>query len=173
MQEAVDEPATPFRRCAPIYRRSARSVISKFQAVGHSDHPLHDRVGPYGRRGARGSRHEVTRKLLAVQGVGKVARVGGVTREVPSSWIRRECCIWLPGGRRVASIAAGATISFGRPRRYRRAEQRFVRSAPCSQRGLARIEIALQGGSGSRGVRLDQVATVTDTNCRAPLSGTA
>jgi len=104
----------------------------------------------------------VARRLLSVRGVGAVARVGGVDRE-----IRVE----LDPARMLAFNATAADIS----RQLRQTQQEAsggradvggveqsvrtigtVRSAA----ELARMDIALSDG---RRVRLDQVATVTDT----------
>ena len=104
----------------------------------------------------------VARRLLSVRGVGAVARVGGVDRE-----IRVE----LDPARMLAFNATAADIS----RQLRQTQQEAsggradvggveqsvrtigtVRSAA----ELARLDIALSDG---RRVRLDQVATVTDT----------
>jgi len=106
--------------------------------------------------------NEVTRKLLAVRGVGAVSRVGGVTREVRVSLdpariqalgttaadISRQI-------RQVQSEAAGGRADIGggeQPVRLLATVQ--------SAEELARMEIPLPDG---RRIRLDQVATVSDT----------
>jgi len=105
---------------------------------------------------------DVARALLAVRGVGAVARVGGVTREVR---------IELDPARLLALNASAADIS----RQLRQVQQDAsggradVGGAEQSMRLLAtvasadelrRLDIALSDG---RHVRLDQVATVLDT----------
>jgi multidrug efflux pump subunit AcrB len=104
----------------------------------------------------------VTKAMLAVRGVGAVARVGGVTRE-----IRVE----LDPARLLALNATAADIS----RQLRRIQQeasggradvggieQSVRTIATVQSAeeLAVMDIVLSDG---RGVRLDQVATVSDT----------
>ncbi|MDP1927384.1 MAG: efflux RND transporter permease subunit [Thiobacillus sp.] len=104
----------------------------------------------------------VTKRLLSVRGVGAVARVGGVDRE-----IRVE----LDPARLLALNASAADIS----RQLRQIQQeasggrtdmggaeQSVRTIATVQSAdeLARIDIALTDG---RRVRLDQVATVTDS----------
>src|SRR5690606_5986181 len=104
----------------------------------------------------------LTRRLLAVQGVGAVSRVGGVTREVR---------VALDPARMQALGATAAEIS----RRLREvqlesaggraelggAEQplRTLATLRTAQE-IAALEIPISGG---RHVRLDQVASVTDT----------
>ena len=106
--------------------------------------------------------NDVTRALLTVTGVGKVARVGGVSRE-----IRVELDPW-----RLQSLnVTAAEIS----RRVRQVQQessggragigggeQAIRTIGTvgTAAELARLEIPLLDG---RRVRLDQVATVTDT----------
>ncbi|MEO6033332.1 MAG: efflux RND transporter permease subunit, partial [Burkholderiaceae bacterium] len=104
----------------------------------------------------------VTRALLSVKGVGAVARVGGVTREVR---------VELDPQRMLALDATAADIS----RQLRRVQQeasggrasvggaeQSVRTIATVQSAheLARLQIALPNG---RTVRLDQVATVSDS----------
>lgn len=104
----------------------------------------------------------VTRSLLTVRGVGAVNRVGGVTREVR---------IELDPARLLALNASAADIS----RQLRQVQQeasggradvggveQSVRTIATvgSAAELARMEISLSDG---RRVRLDQVATVSDT----------
>ena len=104
----------------------------------------------------------VTRKLLAVRGVGAVTRVGGVTREVqvaldPSklqalgasaSDISRQLKL-------VQSESAGGRTDLG-------GSEQPVRTLATvkSAEELGRLEMALSDG---RRIRLDQVATVSDT----------
>ncbi len=105
---------------------------------------------------------DVTKAMLAVRGVGSVARVGGVTREVR---------VELDPARLLALNATAADIS----RQLRAVQQeapggrtdiggieQSVRTIATvkSAEELARLELALPDG---RRLRLDQVATVTDT----------
>ncbi|MEN2507539.1 efflux RND transporter permease subunit [Stutzerimonas stutzeri] len=104
---------------------------------------------------------QITRRLLAVPGVGSVTRVGGVNREVR---------VELDPDRLLALRLSAADVSRqlgqmqreapGGRTRLGDAEQtvRMVVSAP-SAAALAAIEIPLPDG---HVVRLDQVATVTD-----------
>jgi multidrug efflux pump subunit AcrB len=106
--------------------------------------------------------HDVTRRLLAVRGVGAVNRVGGVTREVrvaldsarlqalgaTAADISRQL-------RQVQSESAGGRTDLGGSEQPVRTLA-TVRSAE----ELARLELALSDG---RRIRLDQVATVSDT----------
>jgi multidrug efflux pump subunit AcrB len=105
--------------------------------------------------------NEVTKRMLAVRGVGAVGRVGGVTREVR---------VELDPSRLMALNVTAAEIS----RRLRDVQQeapggrtdlggaeqavRTIATVPTAQ-ALGAIELALADG---RRVRLDQVATVTD-----------
>ena len=106
--------------------------------------------------------NNVTRALLAVRGVGSVARVGGVTREVR---------VEVDPARLLALNATAADIS----RQLRAVQQdaaggradvggieQTVRTIATvkSAAELARLDIALSDG---RRIRLDQVATVADT----------
>ncbi len=106
--------------------------------------------------------NEVTKALLAVRGVGSVARVGGVTREVR---------VELDPARLLALNASAADIS----RQLRNVQQdasggradvggieQSVRTIATVQSAaeLGRLDINLADG---RRIRLDQVATVTDT----------
>ncbi len=106
--------------------------------------------------------NQITRTLLAVRGVGSVARVGGVTREVR---------VELDPARLLALNATAADIS----RQLRAVQQeaaggraevggieQSVRTIATVQSAaeLGRLEIALSDG---RRIRLDQVATVGDT----------
>lgn len=106
--------------------------------------------------------NEVTRALLGVNGVGSVARVGGVTREVR---------VALDPARLLALGATAADVS----RQLRAVQQessggrldlaggeQAVRTIATvrSAAELAALDIPLSDG---RRIRLDQVATVTDT----------
>jgi len=106
--------------------------------------------------------HDVAKAMLAVKGVGAVARVGGVTREIS---------VELDPARLLALNATAADIS----RQLRQVQQeasggradlggaeQSVRTigTVASAEELARLEIALSDG---RRIRLDQVATVRDS----------
>ena len=106
--------------------------------------------------------NEATKALLAVRGVGSVARVGGVTREVR---------VELDPARLLALNATAADIS----RQLRAVQQdaaggradvggieQSVRTIATVQSAaeLGRLDIALSDG---RRIRLDQVASVSDT----------
>ena len=106
--------------------------------------------------------NQVTKALLSVRGVGAVSRVGGVTREVR---------VELDPTRLLALNATAADIS----RQLRQVQQeasggrtdlgggeQSVRTLATVQSAdeLARLEVALSDG---RRLRLDQVATITDT----------
>ncbi len=106
--------------------------------------------------------NDVTKAMLAVRGVGSVARVGGVTREVR---------VELDPSKLLALNASAADIS----RQLRAVQQeaasgrmdvggieQSVRTIATVQSAaeLAALEVALADG---RRIRLDQVATVTDT----------
>ena len=106
--------------------------------------------------------NNVTKAMLAVRGVGSVARVGGVTREVR---------VELDPARLLALNATAADIS----RQLRAVQQdaaggrtdvggieQSVRTIATVQSAaeLARLEVPLADG---RRLRLDQVATVSDT----------
>ncbi len=106
--------------------------------------------------------HDVARKLLAVKGVGAVNRVGGVTREVrvaldPSrlqalgataSDISRQL-------RQVQTESAGGRADLG-------GSEQPIRTLATVQSAseLGRLELALSDG---RRIKLEEVATVTDT----------
>lgn len=106
--------------------------------------------------------NEISRKLLAVPGVGAVNRVGGVTREirvaldpmrlqglgVTAADISRQL-------RQVQTEASGGRADLGGGEQPVRTLA-TVRSA----REIAAIEVAIPGG---RHVKLSEVATVTDT----------
>ena len=106
--------------------------------------------------------NEITKAMLAVRGVGSVARVGGVTREVH---------VELDPARLLSLNATAADVS----RQIRAVQQdasggradvggieQSVRTIATvkSAEELARLEIALADG---RRIRLDQVASVRDT----------
>ena len=106
--------------------------------------------------------NQVTKTMLAVRGVGSVARVGGVTREVH---------VELDPARLLALNASAADIS----RQLRSVQQdasggradvggieQSVRTIATVQSAaeLGRLDINLADG---RSIRLDQVASVTDT----------
>ncbi len=106
--------------------------------------------------------NQVTKAMLAVRGVGSVARVGGVAREVR---------VELDPARLLSLNATAADIS----RQLRAVQQdapggrtdvggieQSVRTIATVQSAgeLARLEVPLSDG---RRIRLDQVATVTDT----------
>jgi multidrug efflux pump subunit AcrB len=105
----------------------------------------------------------VTRRMLAVRGVGAVARVGGVDREVR---VELDPVRMLSLGvtaadvsrqlRQVQGEASGGRADIG-------GAEQSVRTLAnvTSADELGALEIPLMGGS--RRVRLDQVATVTDT----------
>jgi multidrug efflux pump subunit AcrB len=110
--------------------------------------------------------NEVSRKLLAVRGVGAVNRVGGVSREVR---------VALDPARLQALGATAADIS--RQLRQVQAEsaggradlgggEQPVRTLATvkSAQELAQLELSLSDG---RRIRLDQVATVSDTTAEA------
>jgi multidrug efflux pump subunit AcrB len=106
--------------------------------------------------------NDVTRKLLAVRGVGAVNRVGGVTREVrialdpqklqalnaTAADISRQL-------RQVQSESAGGRTDIG----IGEQPVRTLATVQSAQQ-LAGLRVALSDG---RQVRLDEVATVTDT----------
>ncbi len=106
--------------------------------------------------------NQVTKSMLSVKGVGKVSRVGGVTREVrveldplrlqslnaTAAEISRQL-------KQIQQEAAGGRTDVG-------GAEQSVRTIATVQSAaeLAAMEIALNDG---RHVRLDQVATVSDT----------
>lgn len=106
--------------------------------------------------------HDVTRKLLAVRGVGAVNRVGGVAREIlvaidplklqslglTAAEVSRQL-------RQVQREASGGRASLGDAEQPLRTIPN-VRTAP----EIAALEIALASG---RHIRVDQIAQVSDT----------
>ncbi|AVO49587.1 RND transporter [Melaminivora suipulveris] len=104
----------------------------------------------------------LTRRLLAVPGVGAITRVGGVTREVrvaldplklqalgaTAADVSRQL-------RQVQLESAGGRLELGGGEQALRTQATVQTAAE-----LARLEIALPG---ARHVRLDQVASITDT----------
>ncbi|MBM3362188.1 MAG: efflux RND transporter permease subunit [Betaproteobacteria bacterium] len=105
---------------------------------------------------------ELTRKLLAVKGVGAVTRVGGVSRQVRVALdpVRLQA-LGLTAAQvsqqlaQTQQEASGGRVDLG-------AAEQPVRTVATVQsaQDVARIEIAASGG---RRIRLDQVATVSDT----------
>src|SRR5690606_162096 len=104
---------------------------------------------------------QITRRLLAVPGVGAVTRVGGVNREVrvelDPDRLLALCLSAADVSRQLGQVQREAP---GGRTRLGSGEQtvRMVVTAP-SAAALAAIEIPLPDG---HVVRLDQVATVTD-----------
>jgi multidrug efflux pump subunit AcrB len=106
--------------------------------------------------------NDVTRKLLAVRGVGAVNRVGGVTREVRIALDpQRMQALRITAAdisrqlRQVQVETAGGRADVGNGEQPMRTLA-TVKSAE----ELARLELSLPDG---RRIRLDQVATVSDT----------
>jgi multidrug efflux pump subunit AcrB len=109
--------------------------------------------------------NQVSKTMLAVRGVGVVARVGGVSREVrveldPS----RLAALGVTAAdvsrtlRQVQQEGSGGRMDLGG------AEQSVRTLATvASAQELAALEIPVQGNDGARHIRLDQVATVSDT----------
>ena len=106
--------------------------------------------------------NELTRKLLAIKGVGAVTRVGGVTRQVRVALDpQRLQALGLTAAQvsqqlaQVQQEASGGRIDLG-------AAEQPVRAAATVQTAqeVAMIELSLPGG---RRVRLDQIATVSDS----------
>ncbi len=106
--------------------------------------------------------NEVTRALLTVPGVGKVARVGGVTREVrvelDPALMQALDVTAAEISRRVRQVqqeSSGGRAGIG-------GREQAIRTigTVASADELARLDIPLVDG---RHVRLDEVATVTDT----------
>jgi multidrug efflux pump subunit AcrB len=105
--------------------------------------------------------NEVTKAMLAVRGVGAVARVGGVTREVR---VELDPAKLLALGISAADISRQLRAVQQTPRRPRRRRRHRAERAHHRHRAsaeeLSRLQLAMPDG---RRVRLDQVATVTDT----------
>ncbi len=106
--------------------------------------------------------HTVTKRLLAVKGVGSVARVGGVTREVrveldPSRLLALNATASDVSRqlRNVQQEASGGRVDLG-------GSEQSVRTVATvrSAEELAAMDITLSDG---RRVRLDQLAQVSDT----------
>ena len=108
--------------------------------------------------------NEVKKALLAVRGVGAVNRVGGVTREVRVELdAAKLLALGLSAGDITRQLRAVQTDAPGGRADVGGIEQ-SVRTIATVQGAeqLARLELALPSPPGRR-VRLDQVATVTDT----------
>ena len=106
--------------------------------------------------------NEVSKAILAVRGVGSVSRVGGVSREVrveidPARLLALNATVADVSRqlRAVQQEASGGRADVG-------GIEQSVRTIATVQSAaeLARLEVALSDG---RRIRLDQVATVTDT----------
>ncbi len=106
--------------------------------------------------------NEVARKLLAVSGVGAVNRVGGVTREIrvalDPARLQALGATAAEISRQLGQVqleSAGGRTDIG-------GTEQPVRTLATVQTAaeIARLQIALQDG---RTLRLDQVATITDT----------
>jgi multidrug efflux pump subunit AcrB len=105
---------------------------------------------------------ELTRKLLAVKGVGAVNRVGGVSRQVRVALDpMRLQALGLTAAQVSQQLAQVQQEASGGRADLGAAEQpvRTVATVRSAQE-VARIEIAASGG---RRIRLDQVATVSDS----------
>src|SRR5690606_16852705 len=106
--------------------------------------------------------NDVTKRMLAVKGVGAVARVGGVTREVrveldPARLLALNVSA-ADVSRQLRSIqqeASGGRVDVG-------GAEQSVRTVATVQSAteLAAMDISLSDG---RHVRLDQIASVSDT----------
>ena len=105
--------------------------------------------------------NELTRKLLAIKGVGAVNRVGGVTRQIRVAIDpQRLQALGITAAQvsqqlaQVQQESSGGRIDLG-------VGEQPVRTLATVQTAqeVARIELAASGG---RRVRLDQIATVTD-----------
>ncbi len=105
--------------------------------------------------------NELTRKLLAIKGVGAVTRVGGVSRQVRVALDPQRMQALGVTAVQVSQLlaqvqqeASGGRIDLG-------AGEQPVRTTATVQTAqeVARIELSLPGG---RRVRLDQIATVSD-----------
>ena len=108
--------------------------------------------------------NEVKKALLAVRGVGAVNRVGGVTREVRVELdAAKLLALGLSAGDITRQLRAVQTDAPGGRADVGGIEQsvRTIATVQSAEQ-LARLELALPSPPGRR-VRLDQVATVTDT----------
>ena len=164
VQEAVDEVRSAVARVRSDLPADVRDpVISKVDLSGQ---PIFAFTIASGSLNAEALSwfvdNTVTKKLLAVRGVGAVSRVGGMTREVqvaldPSrlqalgasaSDISRQLKL-------VQSESAGGRVDLG-------GREQPVRTLATvkSAEELGRLELSLSNG---KRVRLDQVATVSDT----------
>ncbi len=109
--------------------------------------------------------NEVTRAMLAVRGVGAVARVGGVTREVR---VELDPARLLGLGLSVADVSrqlrlVQADAPGGRSDVGGIEQSVRTLAAVGSAEELGRLELALPNDPAGRRIRLDQVATVSDT----------
>jgi len=108
--------------------------------------------------------NEVKKALLAVRGVGAVNRVGGVTREVRVELdAAKLLALGLSAGDITRQLRAVQTDAPGGRADVGGIEQsvRTIATVQSAEQ-LAQLELALPSPPGRR-VRLDQVATVTDT----------
>jgi multidrug efflux pump subunit AcrB len=109
---------------------------------------------------------EITRKLLSLRGVGAVNRVGGVTREVRVALdVNRLQSLGITAAevsrqlKQVQQEGSGGRMALG-------AGEQPVRTLATvkTAQEVGQIELATsRGGPGGGSVRLDQVATVSDT----------
>ncbi len=109
--------------------------------------------------------NDITKALLSVNGVGSVARVGGVTREVQ---VALDPARLLALGATAADVsrqlravqqdASGGRADLGRGEQ---AVRTIATVQSAEQLGL--LSIPLGNGADGRSVRLNQIATVTDT----------
>lgn len=164
VQEAVDDVRSAVARVRSDLPGDVRDpIVSKVDLAGQ---PVLAFTVASGRMDAEALSwfvdNTISRKLLAVRGVGAVNRVGGVTREVrialdPSKLqalgasaadISRQL-------KQVQTESAGGRTDLG-------GSEQPVRTLATvkSAEELARLELSLSDG---RRIRLDQVATVTDT----------
>lgn len=164
VQEAVDDVRSAVARVRSDLPGDVRDpIVSKVDLAGQ---PVLAFTVASGRMDAEALSwfvdNTISRKLLAVRGVGAVNRVGGVTREVrialdPSRLqalgasaadISRQL-------KQVQTESAGGRTDLG-------GSEQPVRTLATvkSAEELARLELSLSDG---RRIRLDQVATVTDT----------
>ncbi|MDR2853500.1 MAG: efflux RND transporter permease subunit [Burkholderiaceae bacterium] len=164
MQEAVDDVRSAVQRVRADLPQDVRDpIINKLDLAGMP--VLTYAVASTGMDDEQLSwfvDNDITKKLLALPGVGAVNRVGGVTREVhvdldplklqalgvTAAAISRQL-------RQVQLESAGGHADIG-------ASEQPVRTLATVQTAdqLARLQIPLTDG---RRIRLDQVATVTDT----------